>query len=282
MPPVTTPADTSGMTGQQADAFQLLVQQFHAYGLDSLVPDIRNYIIQGYSGPTISLMLRQTQAYRDRFPAMEVLAQQGHAIDERNYIDYEVTARRLEVQNGLPTGMISDPQNVARLLIGNVDAADLTERVKLNRSVSMDAPPELKATLRDYYGIDGDAAVAAYYLEPDHSLAYLQNMAATAKIGAAARRQSIGFDLNAATALAQRGVSEQEAQQGFQQVAAMRGLQAGAGETIDQATLVDAAFGDANASTTVQRVVGGRAAQFQGGGGAQETNTGVSGLGGRR
>lgn len=276
---VTPQVDTGGMTQAQTDAFELLAQTFAQYGLGSLVGDIKAYILQGYSGDTVALLLRQTQAYKDRFPAMTALSEQKRAISERDYIAYEVHASQLETQYGIPKGMISDPQNISRLLTENVSGDDLTKRVTINRAMSMDAPPELKSTLRDYYGIDGDAATLAYYLEPDHSVSYLENLAATAKVGAAARRQSIAFGLEDAQLLAQRGVTEQDAAQGFAQVAALRGLVGAPGDQVNQGQLIDAAFGDAAATQAVQRAQKGRTAQFQGSGGAGASQGGVSGLG---
>jgi hypothetical protein len=102
---------------------------------------------------------------------------------------------------------------------------------------------------------------------------------ATAKIGAAARRQSLSLGLEGASLLAQRGISDQQAEQGFAQVAALSALGAGDGETADQGTVVEGVFGNAQAAQKVERVQRSRSAQFQAGGGAADGQSGISGLG---
>jgi hypothetical protein len=151
--------------------------------------------------------------------------------------------------------------------------------VELNAAASMDAPPELRQTLTDYYGLDPQGALTAYYLDPDHSLAYLERQMATAKIGAAARRQSLGVGLDLADSLRQRGITDAQAEQGFAQVSALSRLQAGDESTVGQGDLIEGAFGNAQAARRVEQAQQGRRARFGGGGGAVESQTGVSGLG---
>jgi hypothetical protein len=266
-------------TQAQQDAFALLNAQFQAYGLGTLAPVIMDYVRQGYSGDTISMLLRQTPEYQARFPAMASLAARGQAMNEVDYVNYEINARQQEAQYGLPTGMLSDPQNIARMLENNVSASDLNQRVALNAAAGMDAPPELKQTLQDYYGLDSTAALTAYYLDPEHSLDYLNQQMATAKIGAAARRQSLSLGVTDAQTLAAQGVTDAQANQAFGTVAALRGLEGGTGETVSQGTLVKAAFGDAAAQDQVTRVQKGRTAQFAQGGGASAAQQGITGLG---
>lgn len=280
--PPTTTAPATPQTPQsqsQANAYAVLYAQFKQYGLESLAPVIMEYIRQGYSGETVAIMLRDTPEYKQRFPAMEALRQSGRAINEVDYVNYEINAAQLEQKYGMPKGFLTDSQTIARLLTNNVAADDLRGRVELNAAASMDAPPELRQTLSDYYGLDAQGALTAYYLDPDHSLSYLERQMATAKIGAAARRQSLAIGLDTAEGLRQRGVTEQQADQGFAQVAALQRLQYGDESTVGQSDLVEGAFGDAQAAQRVQQAQQGRRARFGGGGGAVESQQGISGLG---
>ena len=279
-PPANTVAPTTPMFGsqEQADAYTLLKAKFDSYGLGALVPQIIDFIKQGYSGDTIALMLRDTDAYKQRFPAMAELQKQGRAIQEIDYINYERNAAQLETRYGVPAGMATSPEAISRLMIANVSAEDLAGRFALNAAASMDAPPELKSTLRDYFGLD-QGALTAYYLDPDNSIDLLQQQMASAKIGAAARRQSLSLGLNDAQSLALKGITDAQADQGFQQVAALTGLESGMGETASQGDIVAGVFGNAEAAQKVERVQRSRAAQFQAGGGAAESNTGITGLG---
>lgn len=269
----------SEMTVEQQDAFAILLDKFEEFGLGTLGPKIIEYIKAGYSGDSIALLLRDTAEYKARFPAMEALRQSGRSIDEVDYINYERNAANLEQQYGIPKGYLTSSDTIAKLMVENVTGEDLTSRVQLNAAAQRDAPPELRQTLEDYYGLDANASLTAYYLDPEYSLDYLNRQMATARIGAQARRQSLSLGLDSAALLAQRGVSDQQAEQGFAQVASLQGLTAGDGMTVDQATLVEGVFGNNAAREQVERVQRTRNAKFQGGGGAADGQQGISGLG---
>lgn len=286
--PATPPAPTppanpapvqTQMTQEQANAYAVLFAQFKQFGLETLAPRIMDFIIQGYSGETVAILLRDTPEYAARFPAMAALRQSGTAITEVDYVNYEVNASQLEQRFGLPSGYLTESSTISALLTNHVSADDLVGRVQLNAAAQFDAPPELRQTLQDFYGLDANGSLTAYYLDPDHSLNYLERQMATAKIGAAARRQSLALSMDTAALLQQRGVTDQMAEQGFQQVATLGRLSIGAGDNVDQDTLVAAAFGDVAAAQAVERAQKGRTSQFAGGGGAAESQAGIVGLG---
>jgi hypothetical protein len=66
-------------------------------------------------------------------------------------------------------------------------------------------------------GID-DAHLTAYYLDPTKALPLLQKQAATAQIGAEALKQGLAFDQSYAEQLATEGVSQNQAQEGYEQI----------------------------------------------------------------
>lgn len=278
-PPANPAPASTTLTGEQANMYALLYAQFKTFGLESLAPRIIDYIVQGYSGETVAMLLRDTPEYQARFPAMAALRESGRAIQEVDYVNYEINAAQLEQRFGLPKGYLTDSSTIATLLTNNVSGDDLVGRVQLNAAAQFDAPPELRATLKDYYGLDANGSLTAYYLDPEHSLDYLNRQMAAAKIGASARRQSIALGVDTATLLEQRGISAQQADQGFAQVASLERLQYGAGDVADQDTLVAAAFGDAAAAQAVERAQKGRTSRFAGGGGAAESQSGIVGLG---
>ena len=280
-PPPSSPAsDAPVLTPAQAQAQQNTLASvqaiFGGYGLQSLYGKIEQYVKDGYNGDTIALMLRQTDEYKQRFPAMAALAAKGRAISESSYIDYERTAASFEKQYGLPSGMLTG--NVTSLLTNDVSSAELMDRVQLASANSLMAPPELKKALQDYYNI-GQGGLTAYFLDPTVAEPLLQKQAATAQIGAEAYKQGIGLGLDTASQLQQLGVSSQQARQGFQQVAGANELFSGAGDTTTQAEMIQGVLaGDQTALQNVNRAALARKARFEGGGDFLTSQSGMAGL----
>jgi hypothetical protein len=252
---------------------------FNQYGLGSLYSKVVEYARSGYSGDAIAVMLRSTPEYKARFPAMDALATKGRAISEQAYIDYERTAGALEQRYGFPQGMVME--SVTDLLTNEVSAAELNDRMQLASADSLNAPQDLKDTLSDYYNLDPEMALRAYYLDPDKALPILEKQSASARIGAWARRQGVtGIDVTQAEDLQGFGVTEQEAQAGFGKVKAQEGLSAGKGDVASKADLVAGNLkGTAAARDNIERAASSRVGRFQGGGGFVDSQKGVSGLG---
>lgn len=261
------------------NAFEAIKNQFIQYGLESLVPKIQEYLEQGITdAATLILMLRQTPEYQRRFPAMAALNQKGVAITEADYINYERNAGELEQRFALPKGFLTDPTRIQQMLENDVSASELSDRVQLNAAAAYKAPQEVRNAMRDLYGLD-ETSLAAYYLDPDNAVPYLEKQYAAANVAGYAARQRIMLDRSTAEMLAEQGVTADQADQGFQQVAGLTGLSSGQGEQATQSDLIGATFGDAAAREKVQRVSSGRTAEFKQGGGAATGQSGVTGLG---
>ena len=262
---------------QQANAIAAINATFAQYGLTSLAGKVTEYVKMGYTGDTVALLLRQTPEYKARFPAMETLAARGQAISEGQYIGYEINARQAEQLYGLPSGMISG--NVTNLLINDVSADEINARASMAAANAINAPQDVKDAMASYYGL-GQGALTAYFLDPDISVPLLQQQAATARIGAAAKRQGVDIGVGTAGGLQGQGVTEEQAAQGFGTVAGTRGFQYGLGETATQDELISGAFGNADAAKKMNRIAGSRTGRFQGGGQFSTNQQGYAGLGG--
>lgn len=272
-------AEAAARTAAQ-DATAAQVQNlFESFGLGSMYGKILEYARRGYGADTILLHLRQTPEYKTRFPAMEALNKQGRAMTEAQYVDYEKQAAGIEQRYGFPKGMIMG--SVTELLVGNVSAAELNDRAQIAVADSLQAPDDLKKTLSDYYGLDPETALRAYYLDPNKALPLLEKQSAAARIGTWANRQGVsGVDRALAEDLQGIGVTEAEAEQGFGRVAYQAGLGAGKGDVADQTTRIDANLrGDAAASAAVERAALARRGRFEGGGQFAESKQGIAGLG---
>lgn len=250
---------------------------FSTYGLNSLYTKIVDFVRQGYTGDTVSLLLRQTPEYKQRFPAMAALSAKNRAITEAEYINYESTSAALERRYGLPKDMLMG--NVTTLLENEVSPAELNDRVMMASASSIQAPKELKDQFKQYYGID-EGGLTAYFLDPAIATPLLQKQVAASQIGTEAARQGIGIDAYGAENLQQLGIDQQAAREGFSNVAQQKGLSSGAGDIATQSDLIGAQFGaNAEAKKNVERAAGGRLGRFQGGGEFLQTQKGAVGLG---
>lgn len=253
---------------------------FEMYGLSSLFPLIQQYAQQGLTEDQILLNLRQTEQYKARFPAMAELAKQGRAISEGAYIDYERKAASLEQMYGFPKGMVMGA--VTDLLINDVSAVELQDRLVLASADSLTAPQDLRDTMEQYYNLDPDEGLRAYYLDPDKALPILKKQSAAARIGVQATRAGVGnyMDKTFAEELQGLGVSEDQAQQGFARTARMTGLTAGKGDVVTGRELAMANVAqNAAALTATERAAQSRVNRFAGGGGFQTNKEGTAGIG---
>jgi hypothetical protein len=260
-----------------ADAVRTM---FEGFGLGSLYPTILDYARKGYNADSILVHLRQTPEYKARFPAMEALSKKGRSISEADYVGYEKQTAAIEQRYGLPNGMLMG--HVTDLLTEEVSVAELNDRVTIAVADSIMAPQDLKDQIRDYYGIDPETAMAAYYLDPDVALPLLEKQSQAARIGVWSQRQGLnGVGVSTAEELQALGVSEAAAAEGFGTVKRQEGLGAGRGDTASQDTRIQANLaGNASAQETTERAAMARVNRFAGGGSFAESKQGVGGLGG--
>ena len=245
-------------------------------GIANTILDLVN---KGFANEALVLELRKSPEYVARFPAMGTMVQRGWT--EQNYVSYEQKMREMETTYGLPQGMLSSPDQVAKMAVANLDEAQVEKRVKINYAAAKQVPSEVRQAMADYYGVtDVDGALAAYYLDPNRSVELLQDQLLTSQIGGAGKRYGIEVQRQEAERLAQQGITDQEAMTGFQRARALDSLTTGLGdqETVSMEDLAAAQFGGVDQAKQVARAAGSRIAEFKGGGGATDGERGASGL----
>ena len=93
------------LTGSNRDAFMALETLFKNYGLDSLAGKIYDYVKNGYSADTISILLQDTPEYKARFKGNEARLKAGlPVLSPADYINTENAYRQILRQSGLPSG----------------------------------------------------------------------------------------------------------------------------------------------------------------------------------
>lgn len=239
------------LTGTNRDAFLALNTLFKTYGLSSLAGKIYDYVKNGYSSDTISILLQDTPEYKQRFAANDARVKAGlPVLSPADYINTENAYRQTLRQAGLPSGFYDSPSDFTDWIAKDVSPTEIKSRADLATQATALANPFYKQALNQM-GID-DAHMAAYFLDPDKSLPLLQKAASTAAIGGEALQQGLTFNQSYAEQLATSGVTAAQAHQGFSQVAQELGTMQALGSTYGQQwnaqTGAEAVFGTSAAA----------------------------------
>lgn len=273
-------------TGAQRDALAYIKAILADYGLpESLADWAWGKIVSGAPTEEVALDLRDTPEFQTRFPAIAAREAAGLSpLSPAEYVAYEQAATQLFRTSGLPAGFYDDKADFTALLAADVSVAELNDRIATDgfRRV-VDAPPQVRDAFAEFFGPQGDAALAAFFIDPERAVPVLQRMATQADIAGRALASG-GLDLDAARAgeLADFGITGLQVQQAAANVAEQAALFR---ESVSEGTDLtgereglNAALGVSDASALRQRQQA-RVGAFSGGGGAAASNEGVGGLG---
>lgn len=233
------------LTGDNRNAFLALNALFKNYGLESLAGKIYEYIKNGDSADTISILLQDTPEYKARFSGNEARKAAGlPVLSPSEYLATEASYRQIMQSAGLPAGFYDQPSDFSVWIGKNVSPQEIESRVDLATQATVLSNPSYRQALNQL-GID-DSHLTAYFLDPNKALPILQKSAATAQIGAEAIRQGLSFDTSYAELLATSGVTRDQAQTGYSQISSelstMQGLGQIYGEEWNQRTSEEALF----------------------------------------
>lgn len=217
-------ADAAARASRQS-AYDLLAQQFRQYGLESLVTPLRGLIEENISPAEFAIRLENTDAYKRRFAANQERIKSGlRALSPAEYIGLEDQYQSIMRQYGLPAsyytkGDLGIQEGFNKLLAGDVSAAELEDRIATAQSRVINANPEVKTALKQFYPDITDADILSYTLDPTKALTDIKRKVTAAEIGGAALGQGLKTAATTAEQLAQYGVTKQQAQQGYQAIA---------------------------------------------------------------
>lgn len=220
-------ATLDGKRQGRQSAYDLLLQEFAAYGLGSLVEPLKNLI----SDPTVSpseftIRLRQTDAYKTRFASNAKRIAKGlRAITEGEYLELEDKYQDIMRRYGLPQsyytrGELGRQEGFEKFIEFDVSPVELEERISTAQNRLFNAPPEVMRLMSDFYGdvvSNGDAL--AYILDPQRALSEIQRRVTAAEIGAGAAQAGLATTRQRAEELQRFGITGEEARRGFQAVA---------------------------------------------------------------
>lgn len=243
-----------GLTGSDRDAAVALQNVFSQYGISSLAPRIVDFIKQGYSADTISILLQNTDEYKQRFVGNQARLKAGlPVLSPAEYLATESAYRQIFSMAGLPSGFYDTPSDFADFIGRDVSPTEVQDRVNAASELLNSAPPEALAFWRQHYS-QGD--MVAYFLDPNRSVPLIEKQIKAAELGGIASTQGIDVNTNTAERMAAMGVSNQQASAGFGFVAGetpnAQKLGAIYGDAISQQDIINETFFN-DAKTTKKR-----------------------------
>ena len=246
-PPVAPPAQP-GSTGQQ-NAFAYVKDQLNAVGLGGMADKVWQFILQNgvEDRNRIQLWIYEQPEFKARFPAFETLQKKYRGVQPAEYIQLERQYAQVMRAAGITSNYFDDPNDFKSLIENDVSQAEFQERVENGFKKVSQADPAVRNAFQRYFGVDGDAALAAFFIDPERSAPKLTKAAQMAEIGGAASTMGVDINLDYAERLTRLGISQQEALAGFRKMQEQRGLfEAGVGEVaiqpsnVSQETIFDA------------------------------------------
>jgi hypothetical protein len=212
-------AEKKRRTGQSA--FDLLLAEFNRYGLGSLLDDVKSLIVSGADEASLTLALRQTKAYQNRFAANQTRINSGlRALSEAEYVTLEDQYQNVMRNYGLPATYYTKDATgkqagFEKFIAGDVSASELEDRISIAQKRVIDAAPQVKEALKQFYPDIKDGDILAYTLDPTQGLANIQKKVLAAEIGGAAMGAKLGATAARAEELARYGVTAETARAGF-------------------------------------------------------------------
>jgi hypothetical protein len=212
-------AEKKRRAGQSA--YDLLLAEFNRYGLGTLLDDVKDLIVTGADEASLTLALRQTKAYQARFAANADRIKNGlRALSEAEYVTLEDQYQNVMRNYGLPASYYTKDNTgkqagFEKFIAGDVSASELEDRISIAQKRVIDAAPQVKEALKQFYPDIKDGDILAYTLDPAQGLANIQKKVLAAEIGGAAMGAKLGATAARAEELARYGVTAETARAGF-------------------------------------------------------------------
>jgi hypothetical protein len=265
----------------QQGAYDLLASTLKSWGLGTLLPDLKGFILGGDTSPdTLSLKLSQTTAYKQRFAGNEERRKNGlPELNPAQYIGLEEQYSNVLRSYGLPAGFYDSHKDFTDFIGKDISPSEIQTRAQIAHDQYQAAPSYMKELWGQYYGGKGDAIAAI--LDPDTATSVIQDRAKQVGIGAAGAQYGFGVSANRAQQFAQSGVTLQGAQQAYRQIAAVHGQDQSIAQRFGQQFSQkdeenDLLLGDAGAAQKRQTLYANEQALFRGSTGIDANTLGVS------
>lgn len=199
--------------------------------------------------------------------------------------DYETQGAQMMKLAGFPTWFYDSYQDMQGLMRQGVSLAELQQRVGESWSLVNNTDPAVVQAFEQFYGMQGEAALASFYLDPDRTIADLDKASRTAYAGGMGKSLGLNIDKQLAERMADLPDSPDAIVENLTQVAELQGrgvFNEGITETADLTAETEGVgatvFGDGAAAAAIERRIATRRANAASStGGAALTSAGQVG-----
>ena len=226
-----TPVAGISTVKSQIDSIAAIKALLSSYGIGDLGDAITNAVIQGYSNDTIQLIMQDPNssdplavAFQARFPANKIRSAAGKSVlSPAEYLRAERSYT--EVLKSYGVSNMATKEKLSQFISNDISATEVADRVGLAISRVQNADADTKKALAEYYPMLNQADIVGAVLDPAEGLPALKRKIQIAEIGGAALAQGLKTSENkidikmGASALADLGVTQEQARAGFQTVA---------------------------------------------------------------
>lgn len=249
-------------------------------------------ITQGIDTPEqLVVALEGTQAFQTRYKVIFDLRKRAAAGEPvqvptvSQVREYEDTMATMMRQSGLPTWFYDSYSDMQDMIEKGISPQELEARIATGWTTVRDTDPAIRQAFSDFYGVGaGDAALAAFILDPSKTLSSLEKASRAAYTAGYGQTMGMTIDKELAEKIASLPKTEAGIQQDLAEASRLKGLTVeGITETQDitqKGTLQAVALGDAEIQKQLERRQIERQAQDRSStGGAAMTQKGLTGVG---
>lgn len=251
------------------NAFVMLQALLQQWGLTSLYDDVRNMLTAGDSAEVIPIKLRETEAYKTRFAGNLQRIKNGlPALSEAEFLATEASLRNV-VRRYVGAGEYDSQENLNKWIANDLSPQELNDRLGLYQENWDQQPREVKDAWASHGLTPRDALRAL--MDPSLSETTLKRQAAIYSLGAESVKafgDPRALDTERLGFLADSGVTRQEAEEGYRDIAGRQDyegfLARTAGMELSQTDQENAALlGDQQAEQKRRKVLSTDQARFE-------------------
>jgi len=268
---------------------QILARILGSVGLEDLAKEVTDQWKNTTIPPTIDanqlgFMLRDTEAYKKRFPgnaALRAAGKQEYSVSE--YLQLERDYKNAIQGKGIPTGFYDSTDYIGKFISNQVSVAEVGRRVDQGFRAVNEGDPEVLRQLKQFYPRVSEGELAAFFLAPEEAQPIIVSRAQAAQVGAQAMRQA-GMQLTTteAESLVKQGIGPSEAEQAFAAIGATEQLfqpQMMGEQAVTREEQLQFGTGNVQAQQRIATRRRQRQAEFEAGGTFAAGQGGVAGLG---
>jgi hypothetical protein len=136
-------------------------------GLGDMTNFLDNAVVNNWGPDRFQAEFLDTPQFNQAFPEYKGRIKANKPpMTPGEILQYRSSARELMKNAGLPTSFYADNSHIAELMIQDVSAAELQKRITNGFQKVATAPAEVKAAFNDFFGANGDGALASLFLDP--------------------------------------------------------------------------------------------------------------------